>query len=93
MRSTRNGTKEGLRKTTLAMIRRVAFLQRKNSTGEEFGASMCPIVCDMLTGVQTIECDEESPDFIEKVSLKHLSAFFQVRGMKTQDTWKCPFVS
>uniref|UniRef100_A0A3B3CQD8 Rho guanine nucleotide exchange factor (GEF) 10-like b n=1 Tax=Oryzias melastigma TaxID=30732 RepID=A0A3B3CQD8_ORYME len=34
MRSTRNGTKEGLRKTTLAMIRRVAFLQRKNSTGE-----------------------------------------------------------
>ncbi|RVE71204.1 hypothetical protein OJAV_G00072270 [Oryzias javanicus] len=34
MRSTRNGTKEGLRKTTLAMIRRVAFLQKKNSTGE-----------------------------------------------------------
>uniref|UniRef100_A0A4W6CTD6 Rho guanine nucleotide exchange factor 10 like n=1 Tax=Lates calcarifer TaxID=8187 RepID=A0A4W6CTD6_LATCA len=34
MKAARNGTKDGLEKTKLAMIRKVSFLQRKDSTGE-----------------------------------------------------------
>ncbi|KAG7224341.1 hypothetical protein INR49_004648 [Caranx melampygus] len=34
MKAARNGTKDGLEKTRLAMIRKVSFLQRKDSTGE-----------------------------------------------------------
>ncbi|TKS77869.1 Rho guanine nucleotide exchange factor 10-like protein [Collichthys lucidus] len=34
MKAARNGTKYGLEKTKLAMIRKVSFLQRKDSTGE-----------------------------------------------------------
>uniref|UniRef100_A0AAQ5ZFZ7 DH domain-containing protein n=1 Tax=Amphiprion ocellaris TaxID=80972 RepID=A0AAQ5ZFZ7_AMPOC len=35
MKAAKNGTKGGLEKTKLAMIRKVSFLQRKDSTGEE----------------------------------------------------------
>ncbi|XP_041654440.1 rho guanine nucleotide exchange factor 10-like protein isoform X1 [Cheilinus undulatus] len=34
MKAARNGTKDGLEKTKLAMIRKVSFLQRKDSTGD-----------------------------------------------------------
>nr|XP_046252335.1 rho guanine nucleotide exchange factor 10-like protein isoform X2 [Scatophagus argus] len=34
MKATRNGTKDSLEKTKLAMFRKVSFLQRKDSTGE-----------------------------------------------------------
>ncbi|XP_040009743.1 rho guanine nucleotide exchange factor 10-like protein isoform X2 [Xiphias gladius] len=34
VKAARNGTKDGLEKTKLAMIRKVSFLQRKDSTGE-----------------------------------------------------------
>ncbi|XP_078026510.1 rho guanine nucleotide exchange factor 10-like protein isoform X2 [Epinephelus lanceolatus] len=34
MKAARSGTKDGLEKTKLAMIRRVSFLQRKHSTGD-----------------------------------------------------------
>ncbi|XP_068995378.1 rho guanine nucleotide exchange factor 10-like protein isoform X2 [Embiotoca jacksoni] len=34
MKAARNGTKDGFEKTKLAMMRRVSFLQRKESTGE-----------------------------------------------------------
>ncbi|XP_040918128.1 rho guanine nucleotide exchange factor 10-like protein isoform X2 [Toxotes jaculatrix] len=34
MKAARNGTKDGLEKTKLAMIRKVSFLQKKDSTGE-----------------------------------------------------------
>lgn len=37
MKAARNGTKDGLEKTKLAMIRKVSFLQRKDSTGTETG--------------------------------------------------------
>lgn len=33
MKAARNGTKDGLEKTKLAMIRKVSFLQRKDSIG------------------------------------------------------------
>ena len=33
MKAARNDTKDGLKKTKLAMIRKVSFLQRKDSTG------------------------------------------------------------
>ncbi|XP_031695912.1 rho guanine nucleotide exchange factor 10-like protein [Anarrhichthys ocellatus] len=34
MKAARSGTRDGLEKTKLAMIRKVSFLQRKDSTGE-----------------------------------------------------------
>lgn len=36
MKAARNGTKDGLEKTKLAMIRKVSFLQRKDSTGADW---------------------------------------------------------
>lgn len=35
MKAAKNGTKEGLGRRKLAMIRKVSFLQRKDSTGIE----------------------------------------------------------
>lgn len=35
MKAARNGTKDGLEKTKLAMIRKVSFLQKKASTGTQ----------------------------------------------------------
>uniref|UniRef100_A0A3P9MQX5 DH domain-containing protein n=1 Tax=Oryzias latipes TaxID=8090 RepID=A0A3P9MQX5_ORYLA len=64
MKSRRNSAKEGLRKKTLAMIRKVAFLQRKNSTGEDedtgyLDVSICElkhppaVLCPMPEGLSS----------------------------------------
>lgn len=39
MKAARNGTKDGLEKTKLAMIRKVSFLQKKASAGTQ--SEMC----------------------------------------------------
>ncbi|KAM9855840.1 rho guanine nucleotide exchange factor 10-like protein [Aulostomus maculatus] len=49
MKAARNGTKDGLEKTKLAMIRKVSFLQRKDSTaeGKEDAGYMEVSVCEL----------------------------------------------
>ncbi|KAG8002371.1 Rho guanine nucleotide exchange factor 10-like protein [Nibea albiflora] len=65
MKAARNGTKDGLEKTKLAMFRKVSFLQRKDSTGEGkddagyMDVSVCelkhppPQLCPMPVGLST----------------------------------------
>ncbi|XP_027142070.1 rho guanine nucleotide exchange factor 10-like protein [Larimichthys crocea] len=65
MKAARNGTKDGLEKTKLAMIRKVSFLQRKDSTGEGkddagyMDVSVCelkhppPQLCPMPVGLSS----------------------------------------
>lgn len=36
MKAARNGTKDGLEKTKLAMMRKVSFLQKKETTGKHY---------------------------------------------------------
>ncbi|XP_029011115.1 rho guanine nucleotide exchange factor 10-like protein isoform X2 [Betta splendens] len=49
MKAAKTGTKDGLEKTKLAMIRKVSFLQRKDSTGEgkDDGGYMHVSVCEL----------------------------------------------
>nr|XP_020485961.1 rho guanine nucleotide exchange factor 10-like protein [Labrus bergylta] len=49
MKAARNGTKDGLEKTKLAMIRKVSFLQRKDSTadGKDDAGYMDVSVCEL----------------------------------------------
>ncbi|XP_059189077.1 rho guanine nucleotide exchange factor 10-like protein [Centropristis striata] len=65
MKAAKNGTKDGLEKTKLAMIRKVSFLQRKDSTGEGkddagyMNVSVCelkhppPQLCPMPDGLSS----------------------------------------
>nr|XP_020440941.1 rho guanine nucleotide exchange factor 10-like protein isoform X2 [Monopterus albus] len=47
MKAARNGTKDGLEKTKLAMLRKVSFLQKKDSTDEDDAGYMNVSVCEL----------------------------------------------
>lgn len=46
MKAARNGTKDGLEKTKLAMIRKVSFLQKKASAGTQ--SEMCSLMLTLM---------------------------------------------
>ena len=52
VKAVRNGTKDGLEKTKLAMIRKVSLLQRKDSTGTGNGTGI-----NKFPYVQFVEID------------------------------------